>query len=208
MAVITAITAQVKKKDRCNIYVDHAFYCGLQTETVLQYRLKVGSAVTAEELEHIQLESERLKAFDRSLDYLSKSPKTRKQIAEYLKGKGYLDAVISYCLEKLDYYGYVDDTAYAKAYVAAYGGKKGELLLRNELRARGCSDDVVACALAETENRQLDGAIEIAKKYCAKKTGDPSAIRKTYRYLLSKGYSYEICKQAIGAIGEEACEEF
>lgn len=208
MAVITAITAQAKKKDRCNIYVDHVFYCGLQTETVLQYRLKVGSAVTAEDLERIQLESERVKAFDRALDYLSKSAKTKKQVAEYLRGKGYLDAVISDCLEKLDYYGYVDDAAYARAYVAAYGGKKGELLIRSELRAKGCSEEAVEGALDATEERQIAGAVALAKKYCAKKTGDPDAVRKTYRYLLSKGYSYEICKQAVRSVGEDVCEEF
>ena len=40
MAVITEITAQKKKKDRCNIFVDGAFFCGLQAETVVKYRLK------------------------------------------------------------------------------------------------------------------------------------------------------------------------
>lgn len=51
MAVITEITAQKKKKDRCNIFVDGAFFCGLQAETVMKYRLKAGTAVAAEELE-------------------------------------------------------------------------------------------------------------------------------------------------------------
>ena len=134
MAVITEITAQKKKKDRCNIFVDGAFFCGLQAETVMKYRLKAGTAVAAEELEAMQMESERLQAFDCALNFLSNAMKTKRQIADHLEKKGYLGGVIEACLEKLEYYGYLDDGAYAKAYVTAYGEKKGERLMRCELR--------------------------------------------------------------------------
>ena len=45
MSDITAITPQVKDKERCNIYVDGKFYCGLKLETALRYRLKAGEPI-------------------------------------------------------------------------------------------------------------------------------------------------------------------
>ena len=55
MPEITAITPQVKDKDRCNIYVDGRFYCGLKLETALAHRLKAGQQVDLAELDAIQV---------------------------------------------------------------------------------------------------------------------------------------------------------
>ena len=208
MAVITEITAQKKKKDRCNIFVDGAFFCGLQAETVMKYRLKAGTAVAAEELEAMQMESERLQAFDCALNFLSNAMKTKRQIADHLEKKGYLGGVIEACLEKLEYYGYQDDGAYAKAYVKAYGEKKGERLMRCELFQKGIAPEEIDRALEDAEDRQLSGARATAEKYYARRRGEENAVQKTYRYLLSKGYAYEICKQAIRGLEEEACDAY
>ena len=43
MAEITSITPQLKDKERCNIYVDGRFYCGLRLETAVRCRLRVGT---------------------------------------------------------------------------------------------------------------------------------------------------------------------
>lgn len=43
MNKITDIKPQVKTPTRCNIYLDNVFYCGLELETVMRYRLKIGT---------------------------------------------------------------------------------------------------------------------------------------------------------------------
>ena len=45
MSEITEISPQVKDKNRCNIYVDGSFYCGMKLETAVRSRLKVGQHV-------------------------------------------------------------------------------------------------------------------------------------------------------------------
>ena len=45
MAEITSITPQLKDKERCNIYVDGRFYCGLRLETAVRCRLRVPYAL-------------------------------------------------------------------------------------------------------------------------------------------------------------------
>ena len=54
MKRITEIKAQVKTPTRCNIYLDGAYYCALELETVMKNRLKAGVNIEEEELDRLQ----------------------------------------------------------------------------------------------------------------------------------------------------------
>ena len=100
MNKITDIKPQVKTPTRCNIYLDNAFYCGLELETVMRYRLKIGTEIEKEKLDEIQADSEKSRAFDKALNFISRSKKTEKQVRDYLTTKGYLDKTIDGVIEK------------------------------------------------------------------------------------------------------------
>ena len=84
MKKITDIKPQVKTPTRCNVYLDNAFYCGLELETVMRHRLKIGDEISPGRLDEIQAESESLRALDKALGFISRSQKTKKQVADYL----------------------------------------------------------------------------------------------------------------------------
>ena len=88
MKVITDIKPQQKTPTRCNIYLNNNFYCGLELETVMKFRLKVGQEIEADKLDEIQCDSERLKATEKALNFLSNRAKTKKQVKEYLRSEG------------------------------------------------------------------------------------------------------------------------
>lgn len=131
----TEISPQVKDKNRCNIYVDGSFYCGMKLETAVKSRLKVGQHVEKAFLDEIQLENEKSEAMDRALNFLSASMKTGRQVTDYLKKKGYVPAVCEYVRERLEGYGYVDDAEYCRAYLASASKTKGRRLLEAELKS-------------------------------------------------------------------------
>ena len=200
---ITAITPQAKDKTRCSIYVDGRFYCGLTLETTVKNRLKVGQSVTAEYLSEIPLESEKRTALDKALTHLTATQKTEREIRDFLMKKGYLPATADYVLEKLRGYNFVNDGEYAKAYVTAKSSKKGERLIRMELRAKGIAETDAAEAFAEiNEEGQIASAKGVLEKYARGKAMDAPTLQKAYRHLLSKGYTYEVAKTAISAFGE------
>ncbi len=200
---ITAITPQAKDKTRCSIYVDGRFYCGLTLETTVKNRLKVGQSVSAEYLSEIQLESEKRTALDKALTHLTATQKTEREIRDFLMKKGYLPATVDYVIEKLRGYNFVNDGDYAKAYVAAKSSKKGERLIRMELRAKGIADTDAAEALSGIdEETQISSAKAVLEKYARGKTMDAPTLQKAYRHLLSKGYSYDVAKSALSALGE------
>ena len=200
---ITAITSQVKDKARCSIYVDGRFYCGLALETTVKHRLKVGQSVSESFLSEIQLESEKRTAFDKALIHLSATQKTEKEMRDYLKKKGYLPATVEYVIDKLRGYDFVNDEEYAKAYVSAKSGRKGERLLQRELRAKGISEEAAEAALSGLdEGTQVGAAKALLEKYLRGKAADTATLQKAYRHLLSKGFSFEVAKSALSGLQE------
>ena len=206
MAEITGITPQIKDKERCNIEVDGRFFCGMKLETVVKHRLKVGAVVSEEELSRLQLESEKLTALDKALSFITASMKTEKDVRAYLKKKGYLADVTDYVIEKMRSYGYLDDAAYARAYIEHAGKKKGARLIAMELRQKGVPDEAVEEALSSFEG-EGESAREVLKKYLRGKTIDKATLTKAYRHLMSKGFSYETAKRALEALDGDIPDE-
>lgn len=203
MNEITAITPQVKDKRRCNIYVDGRFCCGLTLEATVKNRLKVGQSVAPERLAEIQLESEKDTAFDKALTHLSATRKTEKQIRSFLEGKGYLPAVVDYAVEKLRSYNFLNDGEYAEAYVEFAARKKGGKLIRMELKNKGISDAEIDGALESLDGEtELLAAKALLDKYMRGKVADTQTLQKAYRYLMSKGFDYEVAKRALSTLGE------
>lgn len=202
MPEITAINPQKHDKTRCNIEIDGKFFCGMELETVMKYRLKAGLAVTCEELSAIQLESEKTNAFDKALNYLSVSMKTEKQMKEYLQKKGYVEEVIDYAVGKLKEYGYIDDALYSSNYSSSVSKRKGKRLIATELKRKGIEDEVIECALSSIESEE-ESAENVLKKYLRGKTLDKITMQKAYRYLIGKGFDFDTAKSALKSLCDE-----
>lgn len=202
MPEITAIEPQAKDKERCNIYVDGRFYCGMKLETVLRFRLKAGYHVEPDALDAIQLENEKSQALDKAMTHLSATMKTEKQMRDFLKKKGYVDAVCGYVLDKLRGYGLVDDAAYCAQYVQSAGRGKGPRLIAAELYRRGAPKEEIEAALEGLQGE--DGAARaVLEKYMRTRAHTRENLAKAYRHLLSKGFGYDAAKDALAAFGED-----
>lgn len=199
MNKITDIKPQVKNPTRCNVYLDNAFYCGLELETVMRYRLKAGDDIEKERLDEIQSDSETARAFDKALSFISLSKKTKKQVRDYLTKKGYTDRTIDRALEKMQSYAFIDDEDYARDYARSVSANKGKRLIALELKRKGVSDADTSAALDELGD-ELPSATAVAEKYAKNKEKNRENLLKCYKYLLSKGFSYDTAKQAADEI--------
>ena len=195
MKKITDIKPQVKNPTRCNIYLDNAFYCGLELETIMKNRLKIGTEIAEERLNEIQTESESLRALDKALNFISLSKKTKKEVEDYLKKKGYLGGTIETVISKMSAYKFINDEEYAKDYVKSYSKKKGNRLLAAELKRKGVSDSEISEAIEERSD-ESEGANAVAEKYLRGKERTKENAVKCYRYLLGKGFSYDVAIEA------------
>ena len=205
MSDITAITPQVKDKERCNIYVDGKFYCGLKLETALRYRLKAGEPIDLAKLDEIQLENEKSQALDKAMTHLSASMKTEKQMRDYLAKKGYVPAVCDHVLEKLRGYGFVDDAEYGRQYARFAARGKGARLIALELKQKGVGEEAVEAALSELPPA-ANAAEAVLQKYMRHKPPTRENFAKAYRHLISRGFGYDEAKEAVAALRDGAEE--
>ncbi len=209
MKTITDIKPQVKNPTRCNIYLDNSFYCGLELETVMRHRLKIGASVSPEDLDEIQAESETMRALDKALNFISRSQKTKKQVEDYLESKGYLKKTIEAVLDKMSAYKFVNDQNYAKDYVKSASKNKGKRLISLELKRKGVSIDDMSEALNDIDGEtETEAATKIAEKYLKNKEKTRENAVKCYKYLLSKGFDYETAKEAADKIIKDEDDNF
>lgn len=201
MAQITSIEPQVKDKTRCSVFVDGRFYCGIKLEVAVKYRLKAGMEIDKAELDKIQLETEKVQATEKALTHISVSPKTDKQMRDFLTKKGYVGAVVEYVMERLHYYGYVNDTEYCKAYVGSVSNKS-KRAIQAQLFKRGVDKSTIEDALADFEDDE-DEILILLKKYLRGKEPTKENVYKGCRYLIAKGYDYDAVKSAGDRIDEE-----
>lgn len=203
MAEITCIEVQKKDKTRVSVYIDGAFYCGIKAEVALKYRLKAGMQIEKSTLDEIQLETEKSVALDKALTHISATMKTEKQVKDFLIKKGYTDGVISYVLEKLCAYGYVNDEAYCKAYINSVSGK-GKRAIEAELYKRGANKAAIEKTLSHLEEDEEE-VFNLAKKHLRGKEINKINLAKTLKYLIGKGYGYDVSKTAVEKLGD--CNE-
>lgn len=201
MPEITSIEPQKHDKNRCSIFIDGRFYCGLTLEAAVKYRLKAGMHVEKSLLDEIQLETEKSTALDKALTHISASIKTERQIKDFLNKKGYTEPVCEYVLERLRYYGFVDDYAYCKAYIGSVSGR-GKRLLEADLLKRGANRSAIERALSEFEEDD-EGAAALAQKYLRGKERTKENLYKAVKYLASRGYDYDTARRAVDIGMEE-----
>ena len=204
MSQITALEQQKKDKTRCSVYIDGVFYCGLKIEVAVKYRLKPGMAIEKSRLDEIQLADEKVIATEKAMNHLSATMKTKKQMSDFLSGKGYTQAVIDYVIQKLESYGYIDDFAYCRAYVGSVSGK-GKAAIRAALYKRGASREAIDEALDEVEEDSGE-ALAVARKYLRGKQLTRENMAKALRHLIARGYDYDTAKSAVSELSED-CED-
>ena len=191
--LITSITKQ--KADRYEVYVDGEYYGVLDGVVLAGHRLKVGLEIDERVLSEIKRESGISFAFLDGIKYLSRARHTENEVRSKLASKGYEGEWIEGALKKLSEYGYVDDEAYARAYVSVYSSSRGKNRLRYELSLKGVKRDVIDGVLPDDE---YHSAYLLAEK----KKARYDSTEKLIRYLLSRGFEYEVARRVANEMEE------
>lgn len=203
MPKITDIQLQKNNKTRANLYLDGEFAFGVQVLTVMKLGLKVGQEVSQVRLEEAVFDSESSVAFEKAVDYLARSMKTEKQICQYLEKKGYSAPVVQHVVDKLKNYRYVDDDQYAQMYVRQNAVRKGQRRLRVELQQKGVQEEIVQQATQIDEQEEQQNAQLLAQKYMKGKQSDDKTLQKLQRFLLYRGFGYEVVNSVVRTLRGE-----
>lgn len=202
MAIITKIEIQKKNKERVNIYLDEEYAFSISAELVYKENLKVKDVVDIEKLKSVADKESYLRCKNSALKIIERSYKTEKEVIEKLQMKGYEQNHIEASIEFLKEYKFLNDDYYAEAFIKDKLDSKGSQRIKQDLIKKGIPRDKI--------EEKLEGIDKIAEKNTArvlankklriiqKSENDTYKISgKLYRFLISKGYTYDVVKEVV-----------
>lgn len=207
--IISKIERQKRNAQRYNIYIQDEYAFSVHEDILISHRLLKGKEITAEEFHLIIAEEETKKAERAAYHYLSYRPRTRKEMNEYLKGKGLALPTIEHTINKLLSEGYLDDRYFAQKWVSERLRlkKKGPLLLKEELKQKGISSALVEEALHSIEHEdQIEACLPLAEKkwnQLQNKCIDRREQKhKLIGYLQRRGFSFDVIQSVVHRLEE------
>ena len=202
MAVITKIEIQKRNKERVNIYLDEEYAFSISAELVYKENLKVKDIVDTEKLKAVADKEAYIRCKNAALKIIERSYKTEKEVVEKLQMKGYEERHIEASIQFLKEYKFLNDDYYVEAFVRDKMNSKGSMRIKQDLIKKGISRDIIEEKLGTIDkSSERDTAKDLAEKklrVIKKSENDTYKINgKLYRFLISKGYTYDIVKEVV-----------
>lgn len=192
---ITEITPQ-RRKGRYNIYVDGEFFSGIDDLAIVQTGLKTGMEIDEEKLKEVVFSCEVRSAFEKLVDLLS-AMRSKKDLQDKLKTKGYAKDVIDSAIKKAEDYGYIDDREFARCFVSSKKNKSRREI-KEALISKGIDKEIIEEALSGISNDdERNIASALAEKYMKNKTCDQKTLQNLYAFLMRKGFGGEMISSIV-----------
>lgn len=206
--IITSITVQKRKKDRYNIFIDYDYSFSADSEDIAILGIEEGQSIDAEKLEHLIYLCQYSKAYNKALNILAQRSRSEHEIRSKLNLSGYCTNIVEMVVQKLKELKFIDDLEFSKSWVEnrMMFNPAGRRKMISDLANLGINKETAESALYESQCDDL----EVAKILAAKKIKsagidlkDIKALNRLYRYLLSKGISYDAAHKAIYSYAEK-----
>ena len=202
MGRITKIVSQKGYKNGCIVYLDDGTSFSLHIELLVKYGLTEGSEVDVQQVRKWFEEDGVKYAYNAALRYLGFRSRSRKEIEDYLKRKGFEDNTIRVVMEKLERYGLADDKAFARDWVRnrMHTGARSRVAIAYELRRKGIDGEIIDEAVGSiTDEEEEKQALKIANKYYERYKGleDEEIAVKIGQALARRGVGWDIIQRVI-----------
>jgi len=197
---ITAIKQQERLKGRYSIYVDEKYAFSLSADALLEQGLHNGQELDEQQLKAYKKLSADDKAYGLAIAYVARRMRSRWELSDYFRRKGYDDDLSKQLLERLDRLGLVDDEKFAEAWVNTRRLLKSvsKRRLSQELKQKRIADDIIEQVLSEDETDERAVLRElIARKRKQSKYQDNL---KLMQYLARQGFSYDDIKLVLNEL--------
>jgi len=211
---ITAISVQVRDKNRVNVSVDGKYRLSLDMYQLVELGMKIGKEYTEEEMVTLEEESQFGKLYTRALEYCLMRPHSQRELKDYLYRKtrdtlsktGQIRKGVSVQLtervfDRLVEKGYIDDEKFAAFWIENRNLRKGssKRKLSAELSAKGVDRAIIERLLVETDRTDPSEL----QKIIDKKRSRYDDEQKFMSYLARQGFSYDDIKSALHNTDEE-----
>lgn len=145
-------------------------------------------------------------AREQCLRLLTRRARAAAELRQRLRIAGYEHNIIETVLAGLEQAGLVDDAEFARSWVAERtAAGSGRHRLRWELRKKGLREDLIRQAVADgvDDDKELEQALELARRKLGGQINDKQAILRLRRFLLGRGYGFEVVEQVMKRLASQ-----
>jgi regulatory protein len=212
------IIARIQKKNDNNVIVllDNDQKLFLSYEVLLKNGLRKGSEISESHFDYLVKENQKYFIKQKAYALLGKRIHSVYELRTKLRQKKYDADLIQLTIDDLLNNRYLDDMKFAEMFSEEKLRLKlwGKTKLRSELMKKGISSAIITSVLEDKfppANEELDNASQLVKKkYSQLKNRNmehQKLVKRLYAFLISRGYSYDVSKQAIEKLFNLSLEE-
>ena len=212
------IIAKIQKKNDNNVIVlfDDDQKLFLSYEVLLKNGLRKGTEISESHFDYLVKENQKYFIKQKAYTYLGKRLHSVYELKTKLRQKKYDKDLIQSAIEDLQKADILDDMRFAEMYSDEKLRLKlwGKTKLKSELMKKGISSAIIASVLEDKfpdASEEIDNASRLVKKkYDQLKNRNmehQKLLKRLYAFLISKGYSYDVSRQAIEKILKLSLEE-
>lgn len=193
--LISALEPQKKNKERYNVFVDGEYYASLGAEAIVVNGIRAGEEIDEEAFRAAVAGDNERYAFDTAAKLLAYGMRTRKELEQKLAEKGIDAAATAAALDKLEGYGYINDSGYAQEFVqSAIQSGKSRRVTEYQLREKGIAPGVAGEAM---KSYTYEIEAKSAEKAAAALRRQGKDRRHIFAALARKGFDYEIIGKVL-----------
>lgn len=139
---------------------------------------------------------------ERALNLLARREHSRVELARKLASHGEADEIAA-LLDDLERHKHLSDARYVESLAHSRAGKYGSRRLAYELREKGVGEALIADAVGEARESDLDAARAAWQKKFGASPSDAKERARQYRFLLSRGFPSEVVRRVVGGANDD-----
>jgi regulatory protein len=195
---ITKLKVQKRDQNRVNVYLDGRFAFGLAA--VEAARLRVGQALSDEEIARLRQRDAVEKAANKAMNFLSYRPRSQGEVRQRLRKKEYDEETIEETVDRLNRAGLLDDREFARYWVdnRFRFNPRGKAVLRRELGQKRIIDEIIEEVLEDyDEEDAAERAAEAGARRLHRYDDELAFRRKLTDYLRRRGFPYAVVEPIV-----------
>lgn len=192
------IKSKAGNGNKIHIYIDNEYVLTVYDDYWYHNGFKDGETITEEELASLKEEAGFRLAYEKGLDLLTRRSYSKKELYQKLKLK-YGDPASERAIEKLLYFGYLNDEEYARIYARyLYETKKYDIKrISMELKLKGIDREITENVTKTLDNEPITRIIEMLSTKFSNGFKDEKTKNRFIAKLQRMGYSWSDIKSAF-----------
>ncbi|MBM3150173.1 MAG: RecX family transcriptional regulator [Chloroflexi bacterium] len=204
MGMVT--TLEGTRQGRVKVFIDGFFSFVINKQDAVRHGLKVGQALSSDEIAELKHSAELQDCIDAALRFLRYRPRSEVEVRVRLRRRGFVSDIADEAVVELKRRKLVDDEVFAQFWTEdrLSFNPKSRQMIKLELRQKGVASHIAEGATADLDD-EANAYEVVAKRAQRMRSLDYEEFcRRLSGYLGRRGFSYEVIGKVVKRLWQES----